>query len=243
MDRERIQLKFWQGGEVLTTIADVADSFWNKVQSWLDKLSISIDPDTAPLQLLNLLAWQRDISRWPNETEELYRKRVKYALANAKDAGSKAGFQRIWERIGTGILTQTERIEGQDWDIIHLQIDGMDSDSLLIVNEVIRQYGRTCRRYVLDTNGQAEIRVRAFEFGAEYCNYTAVDPGTIVNPYSGQLPYEEDRSTPNVVYYRWEAGDGLVYIERETVVNDSIFLEITVAAWADRATAFYLPIN
>ncbi|EDV6094794.1 hypothetical protein AA490_005094, partial [Salmonella enterica subsp. enterica] len=67
--------------------------------------------------ILNLIAWQYDISRFDGESLPLYRKRVKYAFINAQDAGSVAGFKAIFERLEIGFVEIQERQPGIDWDI------------------------------------------------------------------------------------------------------------------------------
>ena len=98
--------------------------------------------------MLDLLAWQRDITREKNETLRLYRLRVKYACVNAQDAGSTAGFARIFERLELGAVIVKERNDGLDWDVVLLEInDSVIADNTLLLDFIIRQYGRTCRRY------------------------------------------------------------------------------------------------
>ena len=61
-----------------------------------------LDPMTAELEFVHLLAWERDIEQIPNETEQLYRTRVKYALKFAQGAGSKTGwYHRPGVALGT----------------------------------------------------------------------------------------------------------------------------------------------
>ena len=65
--------------------------YWQRVADMLAWPAKQLDPMTAELELVNLLAWERDITQIPNETEQIYRTRVKYALQFAKGAGTKEG--------------------------------------------------------------------------------------------------------------------------------------------------------
>ena len=163
--RPSISLRFWESAGELSKIAAIHEKWWNKVQSWIDWLPKQIDVESAPLQIVNLIAYQRDIERFSNEPEELYRKRVKYAFLNAKDAGSVVGFYNIWKRLELGVLEQNERLEGQDWDIIELVVnEKILSQYQYLLGMIIEKYGRTCRRYVLATNLTQPAGVRSFAF-------------------------------------------------------------------------------
>lgn len=173
--RPRINLRFWQGAGDLLRLATAADIWWDRIQNRLGWLTGQVDAETAPLTLVNLLAWQRDIDRLKNEPERLYRLRVKYALANAKDAGCMAGFERIWERLDLGYVGQSERIDPVDWDVIQLEL----SESVIagqpdLLETIIRQYGRTCRRYYFSTITPLTIRIRCFDFEHRQINAAAV---------------------------------------------------------------------
>lgn len=164
-DRDRISLKFWESGSVLSLIADIADAAYDLLESRLTLLPGKIDPELADIKLVELLGWERDTERFPGEPEALFRKRVKYALANAKDAGSRAGFSRIWKRLDLGEIEQRERVDGIDWDIIKLRVEETVfalNDQLL--SRLISQYGRTCRRYEFESKVNLGLGVRTFDF-------------------------------------------------------------------------------
>ncbi|UKI31394.1 MAG: hypothetical protein L6W00_27015 [Lentisphaeria bacterium] len=63
--RKSIQLRFWQNKGQLSSIAAVADRWFDRITEYLSWLNSQIDAETAPLELLDLLAWQRDIDRLP----------------------------------------------------------------------------------------------------------------------------------------------------------------------------------
>lgn len=175
--RDRIKLRFWMdGGSVLTGLAATLDVWWDRIQERLGWLNGQIDAETAPLELVNLLAWERDVDRLIGEPETLYRKRVNYALANAKDAGSAAGFYRIWQRLGLGYLSQSERVDAENWDVIQLELtETLISQQPELLNLIIRQYGRTCRRYEFTTLTPLPQRIRPIDFDHLVLYSTAID--------------------------------------------------------------------
>jgi len=160
-----INLPVWMNKGEPLTLAHASKVWWERVYSWLTFPLAQIDVDTCDEQLLTLLAYQRDIDRFPGESLALFRLRVKYAFVNAKDAGSKAGFARIFERLEIGQIQQLERQLWLDWDVILLRINDeqLSRNNALMMN-LIRQYGRTCRRYFFDVLNQRALSVRAGRF-------------------------------------------------------------------------------
>ena len=148
-------LPWWMDGKTLSDsvkephfVAKGIMAFWMKVRVWLLYPLAQLDPMTCNESVLTLLAWDRDISRFKNEPTSLFRKRVRYAFINAKDAGEKAGFIRIFHRLGVGLVEIDERVPGRDWDIITIRLsDSQLSENYDLLEELIRHYGRTCRRY------------------------------------------------------------------------------------------------
>jgi len=136
----------------LDKLRQAAVIYWQRVADILAWPAKQLDPMTAELELVNLLAWERDISQIPNETELMYRTRVKYALQFAKGAGSKEGWYFMFEKLGTPWITIDERVSETDWDVVSLQL--LDSDLAErnnLIDNICRQYGRTTRRYQYDT--------------------------------------------------------------------------------------------
>jgi len=124
-----------------------------------------MDADTCHLTVLDLLAWQRDISRFKDETESLYRLRVKFAFINAVDAGSTAGLKRILQRLGVGYVEIDERMPERDWDVVLLRLsDSQLSQNPELLRVLIQQYGRTCRRYDFVTITPVSLRLVAADF-------------------------------------------------------------------------------
>ena len=176
-----IALPVWMNKGEPLTLAHASKIWWERVNGWLTFPLAQIDVDTCDEQLLSLLAYQRDINRFPTESLTLIRLRVKHAFANAKDAGSKAGFDRIFKRLEIGELQQLERQLQYDWDVIILRINDeqLSRDNVLMMH-LVRQYGRTCRRYFFDVLNQATVNVRPGRFdldvGFHYATWTAPPP-------------------------------------------------------------------
>ncbi|MDP2548905.1 phage tail protein [Oceanobacter sp. 4_MG-2023] len=162
MDWSKISLIFWQTGTKekadASAFSTFIDTWWLKVRGWLEFPLRVYDVDTAPMFIVDMLAWERDVDRFNGESESLYRLRVKTAYENAKDAGSAAGFKRIWTRLGLGNVTITERVYGDDWDIVEIQMAPADiASNEALINLLVDQYGRTCRRYQITTQNESEL--------------------------------------------------------------------------------------
>lgn len=161
----KLELPFWLAGTELSKLKAAAASWWAKVEGWMRWPLLQMDPDTCHLTILDLLAWQRDISRFTGEPEALYRLRVKYAFVNAVDAGSVAGMKRILQRLGVGYVEIEERLPDRDWDVVLLQLtDGQLAQSPELLRVLIQQYGRTCRRYDFSTITPVPLSVALVDF-------------------------------------------------------------------------------
>ncbi|WP_368924926.1 phage tail protein [Providencia sp. 1709051003] len=177
---KRLQLPSWMNLGELATLLRAAKRFWEIVYSWLTWPLAQLDPDTCTEPLLNLLAYQRDIHRFNNEPLGLYRKRVKYAFINAKDSGSVAGFIEIFKRLGVGYVEINERQPDIDWDVIILRVsDGQIANNSDLLLQIIRQYGRTCRRYQYDVSTGYQFLMRVGSVSTDYICYHATIPNQI----------------------------------------------------------------
>lgn len=169
-----LKLPFWMDGGEPGRLLLAARKFWLKVWGWINWPLNQFDPLTCSESLLQLLAWQRDTTRFNGEPLSLFRKRVAYAFINARDSGSVAGFIAIFERLGIGYVEIAERQPEVDWDVITVRVsDGQLSDSPELLMQIIRQYGRTCRRYRFEVITLSHITIRAGWFDGEYITYTA----------------------------------------------------------------------
>lgn len=161
----KLNLKFWLAGTELTKIRNAAQSWWEKVEQWLGWPLLQLDAETCHLVILDLLAWQRDITRFKAEPEGLYRLRVKYAFINAVDAGSTSGMKRILQRLGIGYVEIKERQPDRDWDVVLLQLTNAQlADNPELLRVLIQQYGRTCRRYDFITITSVAVHMAAVDF-------------------------------------------------------------------------------
>lgn len=160
-----LKLPFWLGGPELEKLKNAAQAWWEKVALWLRWPLLQMDAETCHLTILDLLAWQRDITRFKDEPESLYRLRVKFAFINAVDAGSTAGLKRILRRLGVGYVEIDERMEGRDWDVVLLRLtDSQLSENPELLRVLVQQYGRTCRRYDFVTITPVTLRIAAVDF-------------------------------------------------------------------------------
>jgi hypothetical protein len=151
-----------------------AQTFWADVYNWITWPLRQFDPLTCNETILGLIAWDRDISRFNGEPLTLFRRRVAYAFVNAADAGSVEGFISIFDRLGIGYVELLERQPGIDWDVILVRVtDSQISDNTELMIQIIRQYGRTCRRYQFEVITSENLSIRAGWDQGEYVVYPA----------------------------------------------------------------------
>ncbi|RZQ00203.1 phage tail protein [Vibrio vulnificus] len=163
-----IKLRYWMGRGELAKLARALLAYWGHVQAAFEMPLKQHDPLTAPMALVNILAWQRDVERLGQEPEELFRIRVAHAYGFARDAGSVAGWEEMFAKLGYPHIAQDERLVNVDWDVVSLKIkDGDLSDVPQLLDTVIRQYGRTCRRYQYTTYIDMPLQARPQNFDAE----------------------------------------------------------------------------
>ncbi|MGF1876659.1 phage tail protein [Photobacterium frigidiphilum] len=135
-----------------------------------------MDALTCSESLLQLMAWDRDITRFDSEPLLLFRMRVKYALINAKEAGSVAGFTRIFERMGIDIVAFKERVNRAQWDVCIIELtDGDISQNGKLVQTLIEQYGRTCRRYRLHVSFPSTLSIVSGVYAHNAALFSAKD--------------------------------------------------------------------
>ncbi|KJG26038.1 hemolysins-related protein [Photobacterium iliopiscarium] len=152
MQLPKLKLPFWMGRGELAKLALVFHSYWQRVKTVLELPLKQLDPMTAPIGIVDLLAWQRDVQRLATEPETIYRIRVAFAYQFASGAGSVAGWHDMFEKLGFAHITLDERLSHVDWDVISLKIRDGDLSSIPgLLDEMCRQYGRTCRRYQYTT--------------------------------------------------------------------------------------------
>lgn len=170
----KINLPFWLDGEEITKLKATAQAWWESVEGWMRWPLLQMDAETCHQAVLDLMAWQRDITRFPGEPESLYRLRVKWAFVNAVDAGSTAGFKRILRRLGIGEVQIRERQLNRDWDVVQLLLsDQQLSDYPALIDIIVHQYGRTCRRYELLATTEVGMTLTVYQVDADHQTLTA----------------------------------------------------------------------
>lgn len=169
-----LALPSWMNRGELDKLLTASKKFWSGIVEWVTWPLQQFNPLTCAEPLLNLLAYDRDIARFNGEPLALFRKRVAYAFINAQDAGSVSGFIAIFERLGIGYVELLERQAGIDWDVIIVRVtDSQISDNADLLLQIIRQYGRTCRRYQFEVITTTGMRIRAGWSQGEYVCYPA----------------------------------------------------------------------
>lgn len=159
-----------------------AQTFWAEAYRWITWPLRQFDPLTCNETILVLIAWDRDISRFNGEPLTLFRRRVAYAFVNAADAGSVQGFINIFDRLGIGYVELLERQPDIDWDVILVRVtDSQIADNTELMIQIIRQYGRTCRRYQFEVITSEHLSIRAGWDQGEYVVYPARIAGTETN--------------------------------------------------------------
>ncbi|WP_225445376.1 phage tail protein [Photobacterium arenosum] len=164
-----IVLKWWMGRGELAKIARALHRYWGRVSEALQLPLQQHDPLTAPIGMVELLGWQRGVTRLGQEPEALFRIRVAYAYQFTKEAGSIAGWEVMFQKLGYPHITQDERLQSVDWDVVSLQIqDGDLTEVPRLLDTVIRQYGRTCRRYQYTSYVQMPVAAKSQAIDAGY---------------------------------------------------------------------------
>ncbi|ELU14279.1 hypothetical protein CAPTEDRAFT_125546 [Capitella teleta] len=171
---QKLKLPWWMSGPELNKLKTAAQQFFEdllKVAHWpLDQL----DARQADEGIVRLIAWQRGIDRFNNEGMEMFRLRVFHAYANARDAGSVIGFERIFQRLNLGYLEQAERLPDKDWDVIVLNVsDSATAQNPEFMNWLIQTYGRTCRRYEWNVITLLTLSIKPATFDWDQQTYIA----------------------------------------------------------------------
>jgi hypothetical protein len=164
---DRYPLPVWQkNGEKVGSLKSAFGNWWDQVEDWIKTPLNQMNAETCSAALLKYHAYQKDVTRFNDEPDELFRKRVKYAEQNAMEAGSKTGFIQIFERLGIGYLEIVEREDAVNWDVVSLRLsDSQVASNTELLSYIVQQYGRTCRRYELTVLTAVEMNVSVVEFG------------------------------------------------------------------------------
>ncbi|ANB97592.1 MULTISPECIES: phage tail protein [Vibrio harveyi group] len=164
-----INLRYWMGRGELAKFARAMRNYWEHVRAAFEMPLQQHDPLTAPMALVNILAWQREVERLGQEPEALFRIRVAHAYGFSRDAGTIAGWKEMFAKLGYPHVTQDERLDNVDWDVISLKIEDGDLTNVpKLFDTVIRQYGRTCRRYQYTSYAGMPLAARSQNIEAQY---------------------------------------------------------------------------
>ena len=169
------ELPWWIRGPGLTAIHNAAQQFWAGLYALIPGIKAQAYPDTCDADLLPLIAWQRGVERFPAEPEAQYRLRIKHAFANAMDAGSTAGFSRIFARLALGAVEQEEGHPDRDADVIVMKVTGQAACAHPdMLPWLIRTYGRTCRRYEWSFAAPVTLAVKTALYSCDTQTFKAV---------------------------------------------------------------------
>lgn len=147
----KFNLPIWLNKGEVIKLQEACFSFFERLEKWLNYTQDELDPLFCDERFLYLLAYERDITRLPGETLELFRKRIKYAFINAQEAGDVKGFYNIFKRLDIELKLLSERQNGYDWDVIVLRFkDSVFTQNDELLYEIVRKYGRTCKRYFFE---------------------------------------------------------------------------------------------
>jgi Phage tail protein (Tail_P2_I). len=177
-----IKFKFWMGRGELTKFAKGLRAYWGHVEAALKMPLQQHDPLTAPMPLVRLLAWQRDISPLEREPEEIFRIRVAYAYEFARHGGEVDGFHNMFEKLGIDWIAIHERQDPVQWDVVTIETaDGDLAQKSWLMNAMIRQYGRTCRRYRFNVTYPVALSLRTYQFSHAFqlCTASALNQVTL----------------------------------------------------------------
>ncbi len=173
-DFPEIKIPFWMDGEHTRTLARASRRWWEEVGDWARFPLKQLDPMTCSERMLDLIAWQRGVTRAAGEAERLYRLRIAHAYANARDSGQIAGWKRIFKRLELGDIALEERKAGQDWDVIGIMIDdGSFPNYQNVLELIVADYGRTCRRYHFISRIPQKVAVRFVPFDDHHATLCA----------------------------------------------------------------------
>lgn len=169
-----INLKWWMGQGELAKLARAFTNYWQIVQRALEFPLQKHDAKNAPIAIVDLLAWQRDVQRLEKEPESIYRTRVANAYSFARHGGETRGFYRMFETLGVGWCEIKERQDAAQWDVVTIETGAGDiANKSYLMNAIIRQYGRTCRRYQFNVSFPEILNIHHVAFSHSQQIYTA----------------------------------------------------------------------
>ncbi|WP_146449943.1 phage tail protein [Vibrio kanaloae] len=188
-----INLRYWMGRGEIAKFARAMRNYWGHVKAAFEMPLQQHDPLIAPMAVVYVLAWQRGVEKLGQEPESLFRVRVAHAYGFSRDAGSVSGWEDMFEKLGYPHITQDERLANVDWDVINLKIqDGDLTHVPKLLDTVIRQYGRTCRRYQYTSYVEMPLAARSKAIEAQYTTShvkTRINVGMLPNMLNVDCEY------------------------------------------------------
>ena len=188
-----INLRYWMGRGEIAKFARAMRNYWEHVKAAFEMPLQQHDPLIAPMAVVYVLAWQRGVEKLGQEPESLFRVRVAHAYGFSRDAGSVSGWEDMFEKLGYPHITQDERLANVDWDVINLKIqDGDLTHVPKLLDTVIRQYGRTCRRYQYTSYVEMPLAARSKTIEAQYTTShvkTRINVGMLPNMLNVDCEY------------------------------------------------------
>ena len=188
-----INLRYWMGRGEIAKFARAMRNYWGHVKAAFEMPLQQHDPLIAPMAVVYVLAWQRGVEKLGQEPESLFRVRVAHAYGFSRDAGSVAGWEDMFEKLGYPHIAQDERLTNVDWDVISLKIqDGDLTHVPKLLDTVIRQYGRTCRRYQYTSYVEMPLAARSKTIEAQYATShvkTRINVGMLPNMLNVDCEY------------------------------------------------------
>ncbi|MFA0613886.1 phage tail protein [Vibrio splendidus] len=188
-----INLRYWMGRGEIAKFARAMRNYWGHVKAAFEMPLQQHDPLIAPMAVVYVLAWQRGVEKLGQEPESLFRVRVAHAYGFSRDAGSVSGWEDMFEKLGYPHITQDERLANVDWDVINLKIqDGDLTNVPKLLDTVIRQYGRTCRRYQYTSYVEMPLAARSKTIEAQYATShvkTRINVGMLPNMLNVDCEY------------------------------------------------------
>ncbi|MDH6024980.1 phage tail protein [Vibrio splendidus] len=188
-----INLRYWMGLGEIAKFARAMRNYWGHVKAAFEMPLQQHDPLIAPMAVVYVLAWQRGVEKLGQEPESLFRVRVAHAYGFSRDAGSVFGWEDMFEKLGYPHIAQDERLTNVDWDVISLKIqDGDLTHVPKLLDTVIRQYGRTCRRYQYTSYVEMPLAARSKTIEAQYATShvkTRINVGMLPNMLNVDCEY------------------------------------------------------
>jgi len=170
------KLPSWLRGTEAAKLARAARAFFQRWEDWVNEAKALVDFAAAPADALDLHGWGLLLERLPDEPDALWRERVRHAVENHQLGGVRKGLDAALTFYGVTGAAVIERDPLFGDDTIRIEMDANAFDPL-ILEKVIRERGRACRRYVVGDVSQASVFMGVIGSGLAFGNATAADPG------------------------------------------------------------------